>query len=106
MYVLDPADTHLAREFKARPYGLHSPELQALLNEMRRGPHKGRHALYCSKPGKEWMLVQLSGERGKPVTFHPDVTFTTFEDAEWYVFKLRWERMTGAPLVLEMDNGA
>ena len=98
MYRIDAARVDLAREFKAKPYGLHSPELQAMLNAMRRGPHKGRYAIYCSKPGWEWVLVQLSGERGKPVVFHADVTFETFEEAEWYVFKLRWKQMNGHDL--------
>ncbi len=47
------------------------------------------------------MLVQLSGERGKPVTFHPETTFATYEAAEWHVFKLRWQAMTGRPLALD-----
>ena len=101
MTMIDPPDLALAREFKERPYGIHSPALQALLNAMRRGPHRGRWALYCSKPAREWMLIQLSGERGKPVTFHPDVTFATFEAAEWHVFKLRWKQMTGRDLDLD-----
>jgi hypothetical protein len=101
MTVIDPPDIALAREFRERPYGVHSPALQALLNEMRRGPHKGRYALYSSKPGEEWMLIQLSGERGKPPTFHPDVVFTTYEAAEWHVFKLRWQQMTGRPLEID-----
>jgi|SRR5215475_10615356 len=101
MYQIDPSDTHLAREFKERPYGQHSPELQALLNAMRRGPHRGRYALYCSKPAREWMLVQLGGERGAPVTFRPEVTFASFKEAEWHVFKLRWKQMTGRNLDFE-----
>ena len=78
MTAIEPPDPALAREFRERPYGIHSPGLQQLLNAMRRGPHRGRWALYCSKPAEEWMLVQLSGERGKPVTFHPETTFRTF----------------------------
>ena len=101
MTMIDPPDLALAREFRDRPYGIHSPALQALLNEMRRGPHRGRWALYASRPGEEWMLVQLSGERGKPVTFHPEATFATYEAAEWHVFKLRWQAMTGRPLALD-----
>ena len=101
MTAIEPPDLALAREFRERPYGIHSPGLQLLLNAMRRGPHRGRWALYCSKPAEEWMLIQLSGERGKPVTFHPETTFGTFEEAEWHVFKLRWKAMTGRDLELD-----
>ena len=101
MYRIDPSRTDLARAFKRTPYGLHGPELQALLNAMRCGPHRGRYAIYCNKPGAQWTLVQLSGERGKPVTFHDDVVFDTFEAAEWHVFKLRWKTMTGHDLEIE-----
>ena len=64
MYRIDPSRTDLARAFRRTPYGLHGPELQALLNAMRRGPHRGRYAIYRGKPGAHWTLVQLSGERG------------------------------------------
>ena len=47
------------------------------------------------------MLIQLSGERGKPVTFHPETIFRTVEEAEWHVFKLRWKAMTGRDLELD-----
>ena len=97
-FVLDPERTDLAREFKTTPYGLHSSELQALLNAMRRGPHKARYAVFCTVPGREWMLVQLSGEPAGPVTFHDDVVFSSFEDAEWHVFRLRWKAMSGQDL--------
>ena len=101
MYKLDPSRIDLAREFMAVPYGLHSAELQELLNAMRRGPHKGRYAIFSSIPGKQWTLVQLAGERGGAVTFHPDITFASEEEAERHVFRLRWQAMTGKELLLD-----
>jgi hypothetical protein len=35
VYRFDPSRLDLAREYKARPFGEHSPDLQYLLNLMR-----------------------------------------------------------------------
>src|SRR5262249_3615182 len=92
------ADPRLAEEFFRNPLGRHSPTLQRLLREFRRQPLDGKHALLCTKPGREWTLAQLPGERGKELTIHWGVTFSSVEDAERHVFRLRWERHFGAPL--------
>lgn len=98
MYEIDPKNTHLAKEFKTQPYGRHSPELQTLLNLLRREPLKGKFVVFCSKPGKEWMLARLGGIRGEPVRLLEDQVFSTLEEAEWAVFKLRWKKHTGHDL--------
>ena len=58
---------------------------------------KGKHCLVCTKPGREWRLAQLSGVRGKPVKLL-DKTFDNIDDAERYVFRLRWKQHTGKAL--------
>ena len=99
---IDPErDLPLAREFMAQPIGLHSPNLQRLLRSMRGGPVAGKYALLKSKPGREWMLMQLSGERGKPPKLYEDVVFTDLDEAERHVFRLRWRQITGRDLELE-----
>ena len=85
------------RRVKANPIGHHSPDLQRVLNTLRGADVKGKHCLVCTKPGREWRLAQLSGVRGKPVKLL-DKTFDNIDDAERYVFRLRWKQHTGKAL--------
>ncbi|MCE2519226.1 MAG: hypothetical protein J4G15_05295 [Alphaproteobacteria bacterium] len=91
-------DLPLVDEFMAAPTGFHSPNLQRLLRAMRGGPVPGKYALYKSSPGREWMLMRLSGSRDVPPTMHEDVVFSDLEEAERHVFRLRWKQMTGRDL--------
>ena len=102
MYEIDPdRDLPLAREFMAAPIGLHSPNLQRLLRAMRGGPVKGKYALLCTKPGHEWTLMRMSGERGAPPELLEDTVFGDLLEAERAVFKLRWKQSTGRELALD-----
>ncbi|HXV26177.1 MAG TPA: hypothetical protein VED46_18215 [Alphaproteobacteria bacterium] len=91
---VDPFRMDLVEEFRHRPIGAHSGDLQRLLNLMRGEPLKGKYVLVCAKPGT-WMLAQLSGVRGGPVSMMEHEVFHSREQAEWAVFKLRWRRLTG-----------
>lgn len=95
MYEIDPERTDLVEEFLRQPFGHHSGELQRVLNVLRGGPVKDRYVLICTKPHREWVLGQLSGVRGEPVRVLANRVFTSAEDAERAVFKLRWEQKTG-----------
>lgn len=98
MYQVKPEEAHLAREFKATPIGKHSPELQRILNVFRGEAMKDKYVLICTVPHKRWVLAQLTGVRGQnPKIFHNQV-FTSIEDAEWHVFKIRWKKYTGKNL--------
>ena len=88
MYEIDPARTDLAEEFKADPFGHHSPELQLVLNRMRLERVRGRYVLVKTGPEK-YTLGELSGERGIAPTLLPRYVFSDPDDAEWLVFKLR-----------------
>jgi hypothetical protein len=101
MLEIDPRRTDLAAEFKARPFGPHSPDLQHVLNLMRATPLAGRHVLVVVKRKREWALGTLSGERGRPVEILPGYRFTDPAEGEWAVFKLRWQALTGAALTDE-----
>jgi hypothetical protein len=101
MYKIDPAKTELAREFKDKPFGPHSAELQKVLNVMRWEPVEGKYVLVNTVPHKEWCLAQLPGKRGIPVKLHEDVKFTDLGEAEWYIFKMRWKKHTGQDLALD-----
>jgi N,N-dimethylformamidase len=97
---LDPSRLDLAAEFKARPFGGHSPALQDLLNLMRSAPIEGKHFLYMTKPHREWTLARMSAAPPlKPILVGP--AFTRIEDAEWHVFKLRWQALSGQALAID-----
>jgi hypothetical protein len=100
-YELDARRTDLAREFRAHIRGPHSPELQRLIHRMRWGAWQGRYVVYVVEPGRRWALARMPAERGQPVEIFDDRVFETLEDAEWHVFGLRWQALTGQPLVLE-----
>ena len=69
MFAIDPRRTDLALEFKRRPFGPHSPELQAVLNVLRGAVHCQNLLLVCTRP-----------------------------HAEWHAFRVRWQAVTGQAL--------
>lgn len=96
--VIDPRRIDLAAEFRARPFGRHSPELQALLDIMRRAENCQHLILVSIEPGR-WVL----GERqalGKPPRLFMDEVFESREAGEWAAFKRRWQVLAGRPLEL------
>lgn len=97
-YQINPKDKHLVEEFKAKPIGHHSAELQQLLNVFRGEAMADKYVLVCTKPHKEWVLGQMTGNRGEPVKIHRNKVFHSIYDAEWEIFKLRWKKYTGEQL--------
>jgi hypothetical protein len=100
-YRIDPQRTDLALEFRRQIRGPYSDELQRVLHRMRWGPVGGRYLLYVLEPGRRWALARMPGERGEKVTVFDDCEFTSLEDAEWHVFKLRWKQLTGTELNMD-----
>ncbi len=99
MTDVDATRRDLVAAFLANPRGPHSPELQRLVNKLRFEPTmKGKYAVVCTKPHEEWTLAQLPGARGAPIRLHEDRVFTSLDDAERAIFKLRWEAHTGEML--------
>jgi len=94
-YKITAEDSALIEEFRNKPIGHHSPELQRVLNVLRGEPASGRYGLVCTKPGREWVLAELPAGRGKLPKLLKDQVFTRLEDAEWEVFRRRWQRNTG-----------
>lgn len=82
----------LAQEFRARPHGRHSADLQRVLNRMRREPFAGRYILVQERKGQPYRLAQLGATPSDPISYTGD-TFVTLAEAEWAVFKLRWRRL-------------
>lgn len=97
-YRITAEDRVWIDEFRQRPIGPHSPNLQRLLNAMRGAPTAGKYCLICTKPYREWQLARLSGKRGVPATPIDGETFTSLEQAEWAVFRRRWKELTGEDL--------
>lgn len=85
----------------ANPMGPHSAALQRIVTRMRDSEAAGRYVLVTRVPHQEWVLAQLSGRRGVDLTLLEDQVFTSLEDAERAVFRMRWELITGSPLVLD-----
>src|SRR5437867_705679 len=97
MYTVDPSRTDLALEFKSRPFGRHGDELQRILNLFRSDPLPGNYCLVCTKPHREWALAKFGQSSRDPVDLLGP-TFGSLAEAEWAVFKLRWQRHTGQTL--------
>jgi hypothetical protein len=100
-WPIDPARLDLVEEFRAKPRGPHGDELQKLLHRMRWNgdpQSDGRYVLVVTEPGKQWTLGRLPRQRGKPIELMRNHVFTSIAEAEWEVFKLRWEALTGPSL--------
>ena len=97
MFAIDPGRTDLALEFRHRPFGPHSPELQAVLNVLRSSQHCQNLLLVCTHPHAEWVLAEKQ-PGGQPPRLLPGGVFASVEAAEWHAFRLRWEAVTGRPL--------
>lgn len=97
MFQLTADRLDLAREYRDNLYGVHSPELQAALDQLRLVNPDGKMILVCTEPNREWVVAEL---RGNPMRVHMrnDLVFDSPEAAEWAVFRLRWRHLTGADL--------
>ena len=85
----------LIDEFRRNPFGRQSPDLRLLLNTLRNADGDEPYVLVCIEPHRTWLLARRKAGRAQPVILIDTPAFTTPEDAEWAVFKLRWARMTG-----------
>jgi len=100
MFRFDKARLDLAREFRKNPFGEHSPDLQYLLNIMRRHGPEPFHVLLTDRPAERWTLaIVRPGAREPPR--RTNLVFTDLREAEWQVFKLRWATFAGEELPLE-----
>ena len=100
MMKVDPTRLDLAREYKARPYGRHSDALQRIVNMFRADQLPGTSCVVCTKPYREWALARFGKDSRSPVELLGPV-YASMEEAEWEVFKLRWEKHTGQRLEID-----
>ena len=94
MYRFDSSRLDLAREFKARPFGEHSPDLQYLLNLMRKASDEAFHMLVMTRPNEQWTLAVMDPRNPAPPRL-TNTVFASLEEAEWHVFRLRWKALAG-----------
>ncbi|MCY4632728.1 MAG: hypothetical protein OXE75_17855, partial [bacterium] len=92
---IDGGRADLFEEFMRRPFGRHSPDLQSLLNYMRGIPLVGKHFLLMTRSNTEWMLARFTEGDPLGVERLPEVVFDDIEEAERYVFRLRWGALFG-----------
>ena len=97
-YALDPERLDLAREFRAKPYGTRSDELQRVLNLMRGGSSAGRLVALCLRRHREWALARMGKTPLDPIERVDERVFHSFDDAEWEIFRIRWRELTGREL--------
>ncbi len=97
MYIFDSTRIDLALEFYQQPYGRHSADLQYLLCFMREPRDEPHYVLIETIPQKEWVLSKMPHGAGELPTLSANY-FSKIEDAEWYVFKLRWYELGGESL--------
>ena len=98
MYGIDAARTDLAEEFRNNPLGPYSAELSLVVNRLRVMPMADRHILVCTQRGSQWTLARMPTERGAKLELFKDRVFSSYEDALWEVFRMRWETLTGESL--------
>jgi hypothetical protein len=96
--AIDPRRLDLAAEFRACPFGRHSPELQALLDIMRRAENCQDLILVSIEAGK-WVLGERQPD-GKPPRLFEDQIFETRKAGEWAAFRRRWQALAGRELEL------
>ncbi|HEY6432128.1 MAG TPA: hypothetical protein VIZ17_09095 [Acetobacteraceae bacterium] len=100
MYRFDKTRLDLVREFRANPFGEHSPDLQYMLNIMRTASDQPFHVLFVDKEGERWTLgIMQPGRRIAPR--RTNMVFTDLKEAEWHVFRLRWAALAGEECPIE-----
>lgn len=88
-------------EFARKPVGQHSPFMQQRINIMRGEAVEGKYVLLCTKPHREWVLAQMNG-RARPLTIHSNRVFHSLTEAEYEIFRLRWERHFGKKIPADL----
>ncbi len=95
MIEIDTGRKDLIEEFRRTPVGRHSADLRYLLNRMRTAPELPNYVLICTVTQSEWLLSTKGTGRGTPDEIVEGRIFTDPNEAEWEVFKLRWQALTG-----------
>jgi N,N-dimethylformamidase len=103
MHKIDASRLDLARQFRDQPFGPHGTELQKVLKILRWDPIDDRLIAVQPQRGGRWQLARSTGRKGSPIEIFEGPGFATPADAQWAIFRARWQRHTGQPLQLEGD---
>jgi N,N-dimethylformamidase len=103
MHKIDASRLDLARQFRDNPLGPHGSELQKLLKIFRWDPVEDRIIAVQPQRGGRWQLARSTGPKGHPVELFEGPGYATPADAQWAIFRKRWERHTGQALTLDGD---
>lgn len=85
----------LVAEFRAKPLGRHSADLQELLNWFRAAPIPGKHFLFMVEQHRKWALARFSPDGPHSYEVDHQTVFDSIEDAEHHVFRLRFRQHFG-----------
>ena len=91
------SDPGLAEEFRARPCA-HSEPLKRLLNAFAAWPWRTSTCWSNCRTTALAESARLGATRDDPVELIAGAVFDRIEDAEWFVFKARWEQHFGQAL--------
>lgn len=101
MLSIDTTRTDLCEEFKERPVGRHSADLDKLLQLMRWGSVRGKVVIVCTVPEREWRLARCGKRRGDKIEILETPVFHRHRDAVWACFRARWKDITGMECPVE-----
>ncbi|MBD1558195.1 hypothetical protein HC752_14750 [Vibrio sp. S9_S30] len=105
LYQIDPEkDLMFAREFLDKPLGSPSPGLSRVLNRLRYDPTGHQLFIFTKVPFKEFVLAEMPPEREKPLVFMEEFQFSSIEEAEVELFKMRWKALTGKDLDAQLSE--
>jgi N,N-dimethylformamidase len=104
MHKVDASRLDLARQFRDKPFGPHGAELQKLLKLLRWDAIDDRIIAVQPQPGGHWQLARSTGPKGHPIEVFEGPGYATPAEAQWAIFRGRWERHTGQALCLEGDK--
>lgn len=76
-------------EYRLDRAGPHSDALSRILNYFRRASIRRKYALYAMEPFSRYRILSLSGIRSELPLFHDETEYTSREEADFAVFKLR-----------------
>jgi len=98
MDSIDTSRRDLIEEFRNNPVGRSSGDLRRLLNALRMHPDVPPYILVCMQPQREWRIAVKPPGRGTAVELLDGPAYDDPLQAEWAIFKLRWQALTGEDL--------
>jgi len=102
MYEIQPQDAELLRHFRTTNTHTRPLELNRVLNRLRMEPMAGKHVIVCTVPYQEWAIGVLGQKRGDPIVLL-DVRYTSLEQAQWRMLKIRWALHTTHPWPQDLE---